>query len=63
MPTLFIHGDQDRIVPFSDAEELYEACSAEKELVIVEGAGHAQACYKDPDAYYDSIFKFIDKYI
>lgn len=61
-PTLFIQGDQDRIVPVSAAKELYDACTAEKEILIVEGAGHAQASYKDPDAYYSSIFGFIDRF-
>lgn len=64
VPTLFIQGDQDRIVPVTDAEELYDACSAsDKELMIIEGAGHAQACYKDPEAYYDKVFEFIEKSI
>ena len=64
IPTLFIHGDKDKIVPVEAASELYEACGAsEKELMIVEGAGHAQSCYKDPEAYYDKIFSFIEAVI
>ncbi len=64
IPVLFIHGDEDKIVPVEAATELYEACaSSRKELMIVEGAGHAQSCYKDPDAYYDKIFGFIKKVI
>lgn len=62
-PTLFIQGDQDRIVPVSSAEELYESLDAEKDIMIVEGAGHAQSCYKDPDAYYDRVFGFIDRFL
>ena len=62
VPTLFIHGDQDRIVPVEAAAELYEASSAsEKEIMIVQGAGHVQSCYKDPESYYDKIFGFIEK--
>lgn len=64
VPALFIHGDQDRIVPVNAASELYEAWGApDKELLIIEGAGHAQSCYKDPSAYYEKIFGFIGKYI
>ncbi len=63
IPTLFIQGDQDRIVPVSSAEELYESLNAEKDIMIVEGAGHAQSCYKDPDAYYDRVFGFIDRFL
>ena len=63
IPTLFIQGDQDRIVPVSSAEELYESLNAEKDIMIVEGAGHAQSCYKDPDAYYGRVFGFIDRFL
>ena len=64
VPALFIHGDQDRIVPVNAASELYEAWGApDKELLIIEGAGHAQSCYKDPSTYYEKIFEFISKYI
>ena len=63
IPTLFIQGDQDRIVPVSSAEELYDSLDAEKDIMIVEGAGHAQSCYKDPDAYYDRVFGFIDRFL
>ncbi|MBR6473168.1 MAG: alpha/beta fold hydrolase [Firmicutes bacterium] len=62
-PILFIHGDKDRIVPVSSAEALYEACPSEKDIMIVEGAGHAQCCYKDPEAYYDKVFRFIERYV
>lgn len=62
-PTFFIQGDQDRIVPVSSAEELYDSLDAEKDIMIVEGAGHAQSCYKDPDAYYDRVFGFIDRFL
>ena len=63
IPTLFIQGDQDRIVPVSSAEELFDACPSEKDIMIVDGAGHAQSCYKDPEAYYERVFGFIDMYL
>ena len=65
-PTLIIQGDQDRIVPVESASELYDACTAsenDKELMIVEGAGHAQSCYKDPAAYYNRVFEFVEKHL
>ncbi len=63
LPTFFIHGDSDRFVPPADAQVLYDACSAPKKLLTVEGAGHAQCSLKDPDEYYGSVFGFIDNYI
>ncbi len=62
-PTLFICGLKDRFVPPIMSEELYEACTAEKQLLQIEGAGHVQSVYKDPDAYYDTVFTFIDRFL
>lgn len=62
VPVLFIHGDEDRLVPAGDAKDLYEACASQKkEIMIVQGAGHAQSCYRDPDAYYAEVFGFIEE--
>lgn len=62
-PTLFIHGDEDTFVPFSMLDEVYNACSAPKEKLIVEGAGHAKSSKVNPELYWDSIFEFLNKYI
>ncbi len=39
-PVLVIAGDQDQIIPLALSRRVYEATSATKELVIVEGADH-----------------------
>ncbi len=62
-PTLFIHGLQDRFVPPYMEDRLFEACSSSKQLMKMEGAGHVQSVYKDPDAYYDTVFDFIDQWL
>lgn len=44
VPMLFIHGAEDNLVPCYMASELYEACGSEyKDILIVEGADHAQS--------------------
>lgn len=64
LPTLFIHGTDDRFVAVDNVYHLYEAAKMpEKELFIVEGAGHAQAQEKDPDAYFEKVFAFIAKHL
>lgn len=60
-PTLFIHGDSDAMISVQMSKELYEAADCEKELLIVEGAGHGQAQEKDPDTYYSTIEEFLNK--
>ena len=62
-PTLFIHGASDAMISVRMSEELYEAASCPKDLLIVEGAGHAQAQDKDPEVYYDTISEFLQKYV
>ena len=59
IPILFIHGGADNFVPCSMVHELYNACCSEKKLVIVEGAGHVESCYRNPDLYESAIEKFI----
>lgn len=63
IPTLFIHGDEDRMISVEMSQELFEAAACEKELFIVEGAGHAQAQDKDPEAYYGKIEEFLGRFL
>lgn len=62
-PTLFIHGDQDNFVPTYMALDLYNACSAEKDLLIVEGAKHAQSYLVNKDLCEKTIIDFMMNYI
>lgn len=62
-PILFIHGGADKFVPVEMVNPLYEAAKCEKELFIVEGAGHGDAYWKDMEGYMSQVNKFIDKYI
>lgn len=58
-PTLFIHGKKDAMIDVSMSEELYEAAVCKKELLMVEGVGHAQSQDKAPEEYYGSIAEFL----
>ena len=62
-PTLFIHGDQDKFVPFYMLDEVYNAASCEKEKLVVEGAAHAQSHNVNPEAYWNKIDDFVGKYM
>ena len=54
-PLLVMHGDQDRIVPYTQAEELFAAAPKEsangigKQLVRLHGAGHNDILYVAAD--------------
>ena len=60
VPVLFIHGDADGLVPFDMMTKLYDKAVAPKEKFVVTGAGHADAKGKDPTAYFDKIFTFLE---
>ncbi len=61
-PTLFIHGETDTFVPCSMVYDLYQACVAQKDLLIIPGASHAEAYYKDPAAYEHAVRQLIQTY-
>ncbi|UJF15611.1 alpha/beta hydrolase [Jeotgalibaca sp. MA1X17-3] len=62
-PMLFIHGDQDTFVPFEMLDQVYQAAQVEKEKVVIPGAEHADAVFVNPELYWESMWKFVDRYI
>lgn len=62
IPTLFIHGEKDTYVPLYMVYDLYEACGAKKELLVVEGAKHANSYFVNKDLYEKRVKSFIEKY-
>ncbi|MGI5977534.1 MAG: prolyl oligopeptidase family serine peptidase [Candidatus Limivicinus sp.] len=55
VPILFIQGKDDVMVPEFMARRLYEACSSDKKLLIVEHANHAESIALDPEGYHRAI--------
>lgn len=63
IPTLFIHGTEDELVPYDMLGKLYSAASCEKECLTVNGAGHALSSSVEPELYWNTVESFIEKYI
>lgn len=63
IPILFIHGDQDKFVPFYMLDKLYDAATCKKEKLVIKGAGHAVSQNIDPQKYWHTVRKFIKRYI
>lgn len=59
VPVLLIHGSGDTFVPSSMCEEIYANCALPKQKLIIEGAAHAEAYYKDTKAYEQALDEFI----
>lgn len=61
VPILFIHGSEDNFVHTDMVYELYDACQAPKELLVIQGAGHGDAYKMDPELYFHTVFNFLEK--
>lgn len=61
-PVMFVHGKADTFIPYTAAEEMYALCPTEKELLLIDGFGHAGSQLAE-DAYYEPIFAFIEKHL
>ena len=58
LPVLFFHGLDDDYVPWQMSQKNYDACTAQKKLVLVPGAGHGLAYLLDPPGYLAAVREF-----
>ncbi|MBU5336141.1 alpha/beta hydrolase [Intestinibacter bartlettii] len=63
VPIMFIHGDDDKFVPFYMLDELYNACTSEKKKLVIKGASHAHAEDENPDKYWSEVDEFVNRYM
>lgn len=64
IPTLFIHGMRDSVVPVSMGTELFETCaSPNKHIQYFETADHANCALTDFDLYEKTVEAFIESVI
>ena len=63
LPILFIHGTGDRFVPCSMSQAAYDACTGEKRLILVEGAGHGQSYLVDRPRVQAAVHEFLTDYV
>jgi len=61
-PTLFIHGDADNVVPFRMLQKVYDACPCEKEMLVMQGAGHGGSQHQE-ELYFGTIKRFCEGYL
>jgi pimeloyl-ACP methyl ester carboxylesterase len=60
IPTLFIHAEEDHIIPLYHARDLYEASGAEgKRLVIIPNADHNDLLWQGQVRYFEAILSFV----
>ncbi len=61
VPVLFVHGTDDNYVPTYMSKELYERKPEPKQLLLVEGAVHANAYGVNPQRYAEEVHTLIQK--
>ena len=60
VPVLIIHGGDDKVVPVSQSNDLYEVLPVKgSDHVLISGAAHAQCLNKNPDKYWRNVDGFI----
>jgi hypothetical protein len=60
LPVLIIHGQDDVLIPASDAHELHRRCaSPDKRLVLIPRAGHNDLMMVGMKTYMDAIRRFV----
>ena len=59
VPMLFIHGSGDTFIPESMCHTIYENCASEKDILIIDGAVHAESYYKDRETYENKLREFL----
>ncbi len=61
-PALIIHAEQDHIIPFSDGQALYNACSAsDKTLLEIPGANHNDIFMRGFSEYMSAVKALTDR--
>jgi len=63
VPILLIHGKADNFVPCDMCCENYKCALCEKDILLVENAGHGLGFFFNKDAMRQKAFKFIEKNI
>ncbi|NEO28622.1 MAG: alpha/beta hydrolase [Kamptonema sp. SIO4C4] len=64
LPTLILHGEEDQLIPISEAEELYSCCASDdKFLIRIPQAGHNTVMVvgmaEGKPIYFDALQRFI----
>jgi len=59
IPLLIVHGDRDRIVPYEQGRELFEAAPEPKSFYSIAGAGHNDTYLVGGNGYFNAIADFI----
>lgn len=62
LPTLIIHGEYDMLVPFGEAQDLYDTLKVvDKQLIMIPAADHNDVMFTGLHQYFKAIKDFIER--
>jgi fermentation-respiration switch protein FrsA (DUF1100 family) len=61
-PLLVIHGEKDKIIPFSMGKEIFQKAEGNKKFVSIERAGHNNLSTVGSRKYWGAIEKFVQQH-
>ena len=63
IPVVFIHGTADTFVPCSMSQAGYDACASQREIHLIEGAGHGRGYLVEPERLTRALVEFFNRNI
>ena len=63
VPLLFVHGEEDEVVPLSQGLKLYEKAQMPKTLVRVPGGNHVNSLRVENKKYRKQLLSWLDRVI
>jgi uncharacterized protein len=58
-PTLVLHGDSDRVIPYRLGQRLYATLEGPKTFVTIPGGDHNDPAPRDAEAYWRAVSEFV----
>lgn len=62
LPIIMVHGKDDDFVPCDMTVQAYDVCTGEKQLLLVEGAGHGLSFLVENERYIATVEEFLKKH-
>ena len=63
LPILFVHGQDDKLVPFASGPELYAGYHGPKDCLFPADTRHIESIYTAPQEYGEKIDLFLERYM
>ena len=63
IPMLFVHGKDDKLVPYENGPSLYEMYEGPKDCLFPGNTRHVETMYTSPELYAEKIDSFREKYL